>query len=114
MVPAQKGRDNGRDVTNSPSNRPLVSSRAVTLPRGEQLVLLRRAWDHYVELRDGLPGVVQVTSEGLNDIASVIGIIVGDPSVRSSVFSDTPSRPKIFGFVEKPPELLMCRWDLEG
>lgn len=89
----KKAETTGRDVTNSPSNRHLVSSRVVAIPRGEQLVLLRRAWDHYVELRDGLPGIVQVTSEGLNDIASVIGIIVGDPSVRSSVFSDTPSRP---------------------
>jgi len=90
----KKSETTGRDVTNGrPSDRPPVSPRAVALPRGEQLVLLRRAWEHYVELRDGLPGIVQVTADGLNDIASVVGIIVGDPSVRSSVFSDTPSRP---------------------
>jgi len=90
----KKSETTGRDVTNSrPSDKPLVSPRAVALPRGEQLVLLHRAWEHYVELRDGLPGIVQVTADGLNDIASVVGIIVGDPSVCSSVFSDTPSRP---------------------
>jgi hypothetical protein len=89
----KKTETTGRDVTNGPSDRPLVSLRAVALPRGEQLVLLRHAWEHYVELRDGLPGIVQVTADGLNDIASVVGIIVGDPSVRSSIFSDTPSRP---------------------
>jgi hypothetical protein len=85
-----------RDVTEDPSDRLRVSSQTVSLPSGEQLILLRRAWEHYTELRDGLPGIVQVTSEGLNDIASVIGIIVGDPSVRSSVFSDTASRPNNF------------------
>jgi hypothetical protein len=89
----KKAETTGRDITNSPSNRPLVSSRAVALPRGEQLVLLRRVWDHYVELRDGLPGIVQITAEGFNDIAHMMSIMVDDPTTRPIIYSNTPSHP---------------------
>jgi hypothetical protein len=89
----KKAETTGRDVTNSPSERPLVSCQAVSLPRGEQLVLLRRAWEHYVELRDGLPGVVQRTAKGFNDIASMVSIIVDDPTARPIIYSNTQPNP---------------------
>jgi hypothetical protein len=87
----KKAETTGRDVTNS--NKPPVSPRDIALPRGEQLVLLRRAWDHYLELRDDLPGIVQITAKGFNDIASMVGIMVDDLAILPIIYSSTQSNP---------------------
>lgn len=89
----KKAETTGHDVTNGPSDRPLVSSQAVSLPSGEQLVLLRSAWEHYVELRDGLPGVVQITAKVFNDIASMVSIMVDDSTAWPFIYSNTLLSP---------------------
>jgi hypothetical protein len=84
-----------RDVTINPPGRTRVSYQNISLPSGETLVLLRRAWEHYVELRDGLPGIVQITTNGFNDIASMVSIMINDNTIRPIIYSSNQSNPNI-------------------
>jgi len=66
---------------------------SVSMQPGEQLVAICRCWEQYKDIRDGLPGIVQITADSFEAIAAAIGIILDDPTMAYVSYCDTPIRP---------------------
>lgn len=76
------------------TSHPIYS--AVGTPPPPDVDPIRWYWEKYVALRDGLPGICQITQTGMNLIASMVGAILDDPTTHCTVYADTPHMPSTY------------------